>query len=420
MHSFYYSYTEPYIRCGQCGALNDKVERPYSHNVDCHRCGNRLYFCVRNWYQRCSAYIISAMVCFAMSYILPFIYLDAGGLQVEAKILTGVMQMINRDEWLLVGIVFLSIFVFALFEIIALSFILICLSIQYKGVWLKRLIKVIAHLRPWNMLEIFLVSTVVTSIKLADLASVSPGIGLFTFFLLIVMLILAHREIDYVWLWDWIDERNTFNHQYSKDAEQLPDISCHHCHAFISSKLAANIKKCPRCRSSIHHRIHQSTQKTLALLIAAALFYIPANVLPILHSTRFGELKSDTILSGALYMFSSGAWFVGLVIVLASVVVPVAKLTIMGYLLWAVKGKVNLTRQKQMQLYRITEFIGRWSMIDVFVVISLVAMVQFGILANIEAGSAILPFAIVVIFTMLAAETFDSRLLWDNMNNQQE
>ena len=265
------------------------------------------------------------------------------------------------------------------------------------------------------MLEIFLVSTVVTSIKLADLASVSPGTGLFTFFLLIVMLILAHREVDYVWLWDWVDERNTFNHKISTDAEPLPELSCHHCHALISDELASDLRYCPRCHSSIHHRIQHSQQKTLALLIAAALFYIPANLLPMLHSTLLGELKSDTILSGALYMFKSGAWFVGLVIVLASVVVPIAKLAIMGFLLWTLKGKSRVGEQTQMQLYRITEFIGRWSMIDVFVVVSLVAMVQFGILANIEAGAAALPFAIVVILTMLAAETFDSRLIWDRI-----
>lgn len=414
--SYYISRTEPYIRCRQCDGVNDKIERPYSHNVDCHRCDYRLYFCVKNWYQRCSAYVLAATICFVMSYILPFMYLDAGGIEVQAKVLTGMMQMISRGEWLLVGIIFMSVFLFALFEIVALSFILISLNLQYRGKLLQKLIKLVAHLRPWNMLEIFLASTVVTSIKLADLASVSPGIGLFTFFMLIVMLIFAHREIDYVWLWDWIDERNSYRHPFSDD-DVIPEQSCHHCQALICSTLAKDIGRCPRCNTKLHQRVENSEQKTLALLITAAIFYIPANTLPILHSTTLGEVKADTIFSGAVYMFQSGAWFVGLVIVLASVVVPLAKMMIMGYLLWSVRHRSKLTARTQIQLYRITEFIGRWSMIDVFVVISLVAMVQFGILANIETGSAVLPFAIVVILTMIAAETFDPRLIWDKQES---
>ena len=340
-------------------------------------------------------------------------YLNAGGIQIEAKVLSGMVQMVSRGEWLRVGLIFMSVFMFALFEIMALTFILISLNVQYRGIWLKRLVKLVKHLRPWNMLEIFLASTVVTSIKLADLATVAPGIGLFTFFLLIVMLILAHREIDYVWLWDWMDQRNSFRHPQS-GGEQLPELSCRHCNALVCKKLAADIKECPRCHSKLHHRVVQSEQKTLALLVAAIIFYIPAKTLPILHSATLGEIKSDTIVSGAIYMFKSGAWFVGLVIVLASVVVPLAKMIVMLYLLWAVRNKPKLSLKKQLQLYRITEFIGRWSMIDIFVVVSLVAMVQFGLLAHIETGSATLPFAVVVIMTMLAAETFDQRLIWDN------
>ena len=403
------------IRCGDCDLINRKIDRPYAHAVHCIRCDKLLYNCVFQWRQRCLAYVLAAAVCFIFSYTQTFLILEAGGQQQTVTVLTGVYELIARDQWLLVGIIFMSVFLFALFEIFALSIILICSFIDYRKVWLKRLIKIISHLRPWNMLEIFFVSTLVTAVKLAELADLIPGIGLYVFFILIVLLILAHREIDYVWIWDWIDPHNYFaaDEQEAALLPQKSSIRCHDCGAQVSEKLAEHIEGCPRCRAKLHFRKKNSVQKTVALLLAAMILYIPANTYPILHSTNLGDYNADTIVSGAIHLFQGGAWFIAVVIIVASIVVPVAKLCVMGFLVFAVSHGSKASRFTQLQLFRITELVGRWSMIDVFVVVTLVAMVQFGLLANIEPGAATLPFAGVVILTMLAAETFDSRLIWD-------
>ena len=151
------------------------------------------------------------------------------------------------------------------------------------------------------------------------------------------------------------------------------------------------------------------------MVITAIMFYIPANVFPITHTTALGSVQSDTIMSGVIYFIHSGSWPVALIIFVASVFVPLLKLLILILLLISVQRGWQWRPVDRTRLYRLTEAIGRWSMLDIFVVTILVALVHLGALANIEAGSGALYFGAVVVVTMLAAEAFDPRLIWDNI-----
>ena len=157
--------------------------------------------------------------------------------------------------------------------------------------------------------------------------------------------------------------------------------------------------------------------RTLALVIAAIIFYIPANVLPITHTSSFAGVQSDTIMSGVIYFIQSGSWPVALIIFVASVFVPLMKLMILIILMISVQFKWRWRPVDRTRLYRLTEAIGRWSMLDIFVVTILVALVHFGSLANIAAGDGAIYFAAVVVITMFAAETFDPRLIWDTFED---
>jgi paraquat-inducible protein A len=157
--------------------------------------------------------------------------------------------------------------------------------------------------------------------------------------------------------------------------------------------------------------------RTWALVIAAIIFYIPANVLPITHTSSFAGLQSDTIMSGVIYFIQSGSWPVALIIFVASVFVPLMKLMILIILMISVQFKWRWRPVDRTRLYRLTEAIGRWSMLDIFVVTILVALVHFGSLANIAAGDGAIYFAAVVVITMIAAETFDPRLIWDTLED---
>ena len=191
-------------------------------------------------------------------------------------------------------------------------------------------------------------------------------------------------------------------------------VGCHACDQV--SRLPdshANRMSCPRCGATLHARHPKSVAQTWALLIAACLLYIPANLLPVMRTTSLGATQSDTIMSGVIYFIKSGSWPLALIIFVASVVVPVAKLVVIAVLLVSVQRRSRWRPRDRMRLFRVVELIGPWSMVDVFVVTILVALVQLGGLATIEPGAGALAFAAVVVLTMFGAETFDSRLIWD-------
>ena len=185
---------------------------------------------------------------------------------------------------------------------------------------------------------------------------------------------------------------------------------CHVCYKMAPVSLGS----CPRCGAALHLRNPESLQRTLALLVTAALLYIPANVLPIMTTTQLGSDIESTILGGIVLLWEMKSYPVATVIFIASVIVPVAKLITLFWLCWSVSRGHPTSLRERTTMYRVTEFIGRWSMTDVFVVVILVGLVHFGGLMTITPGAASLAFGGVVVVTMLAAETFDSRLIWDH------
>lgn len=198
-------------------------------------------------------------------------------------------------------------------------------------------------------------------------------------------------------------------------ARRLDMLSCHRCH--LLCKRVAGPSSCPRCGALLHSRKPNSISRTWALVIAAIIFYIPANILPITHTSALGTIQSDTIMSGVIYFIHSGSWPVALIIFIASVFVPLLKLLILIVLLISVQFRWHWRPVDRTRLYRLIEAIGRWSMLDIFVVTILVALVHFESLAHIAAGTGAIYFAAVVVITMFAAETFDARLIWDTIED---
>ena len=190
--------------------------------------------------------------------------------------------------------------------------------------------------------------------------------------------------------------------------------ACHLCY-----KLApVTVHQCPRCGSAMHLRKSDSIQRTLALLVTACLLYIPANLYPIMYTDQLGRTEASTILGGVILLIDLGSAPIAAVIFIFSVMVPSGKLMAMFYLVWTVERHSPLDPRQRSVMYRVTEFIGKWSMLDVFVVAILAALVHLGGLLVIRPGIAALSFAGVVIVTMIAAESFDSRLIWDNMEDK--
>ncbi|HEX4764396.1 MAG TPA: paraquat-inducible protein A [Usitatibacter sp.] len=170
---------------------------------------------------------------------------------------------------------------------------------------------------------------------------------------------------------------------------------------------------CARCGSHLHARKPGSLTRTWAYLIAAALLYIPANVLPVLNSGSLFETQVDTILSGVFYLWRTGSWFLAIIVFTASIVIPAAKILSLAFLLVSAQTRSTWAPLQRAWIYRATHYIGRWSMVDIFVGATLVALVQLQPFASIVPGPGAVFFASVVIFTMLATHSFDPRLTWD-------
>lgn len=200
-------------------------------------------------------------------------------------------------------------------------------------------------------------------------------------------------------------------------ASQMGLTTCHHCGQVCTAPPSNSAARCPRCGTALHGRKLDALTRTWAYTLAAAVLYIPANLLPIMTTTSLFGREKSTILSGIVYFWTSGSIGIASLIFLVSIVVPLAKLASLVILALAAQGWFGRRPRNLTVLYRIVEFVGRWSMLDIFVVALMVGLVQFHGLAIIEAGPGAAAFGTVVVLTMLAARSFDSRLIWDRYDD---
>jgi paraquat-inducible protein A len=197
---------------------------------------------------------------------------------------------------------------------------------------------------------------------------------------------------------------------YSTDSAAAEGLAlCHVCRQLD----AVQLQHCSRCGAELHLRHTDSLQRTVALLITAVILYIPANVLPIMTTVQLGREGPSTILGGVVLLIHYHSYLIAAVIFMASVMIPMAKMFALGYLVWTVQRRDRSVPRQRTFAYRLTELVGRWSMVDVFVVAILVALIQLEGLLIIQPGPAALAFGGVVVVTMLAAHSFDTRLIWD-------
>ena len=189
-------------------------------------------------------------------------------------------------------------------------------------------------------------------------------------------------------------------------------LACHACSQLARPAHGHDIR-CPRCGSRLHFRKPHSIARSWALLIAAVILYIPANVLPMMHTSSLFGSQSDTIMSGVVYFWVSGSWHLALIIFFASVMVPLLKMLALALLLVSAHRHSRWQPLQRAKLYRLVEFVGRWSMLDIYVVAVIVALVQLQALASMKPGAGAIAFGAVVVLTMFAAMAFDPRLIWD-------
>ncbi len=189
--------------------------------------------------------------------------------------------------------------------------------------------------------------------------------------------------------------------------------SCHGCGLLSRPMPGMHKGRCPRCDEELIFRKRDSLQRTVAYLIAAAVCYVPANLLPVLTTTTSRGTRSDTIMQGVVLLWSPNDWPLSLIVLFASIMIPSVKIAVLLYLVITVRCGSIKNHAQRVRLYRMVELIGRWSMVDVFVDTFTVSLIQLQPLMSVEPGPGLLFFAAVVVLTMLALESFDPRLIWD-------
>jgi paraquat-inducible protein A len=194
--------------------------------------------------------------------------------------------------------------------------------------------------------------------------------------------------------------------------------SCHVCSLVSRVELESLPAHCPRCGASLHFRKPGSLSRCWALLIAAYILYIPANLLTIMETGSLFNYRKDTIISGVVELWKTGFWIIAIIVFIASVTIPLFKLISLTLLLVSVQRRSIWLPRQRTRLYRLVELVGRWSMLDIYVVALLAALVQFGSIATVKAGPGAVAFGAVVVLTMLASMQFDPRLIWDPLHKE--
>jgi paraquat-inducible protein A len=260
------------------------------------------------------------------------------------------------------------------------------------------------HLRPWVMIEVFLVGGFVAYSRLKVVANVEVAVGGWCLLAAALALLIGLTQLDERTVWEMLRRQHP-------TGRGTATLACTVCDLIVHA--TAEGGACPRCGARLHVRKPDSVRRTLALVIAGFLLYVPANTLPVLTTIRFGYEERNTILSGVIELIRNDLWPLAVIVFVASIVLPLVKLCGLSWMLLATRSHSARALVARTRLYRIIDLVGRWSNIDIFSVSVLVAVLQFGSLTAVHAGQGLVAFAAVVIITMLATTVFDPRLMWD-------
>jgi paraquat-inducible protein A len=264
------------------------------------------------------------------------------------------------------------------------------------------------------MIEVYTLGLLIAYVKLSDIATVEIGPAAIALGALMLTTIAADSLLDREAIWQRFEPSDFYLPKCKPNTERLT-LACEAC-GFVSGSTSGGDEICLRCGAGVHHRKPGSLSRTWALLIAAAILYVPANLCPIMTLVSSGQFQTDTILSGVVNLADEGMWPLAALVFFASVLVPLLKMVGLGILLVTTQFGMTTHLNTRTRLYKVIDFVGRWSMIDIFMLSILVALVQLGEIATIEPGSGAIAFATVVILTVIAAESFDPRLMWDALD----
>ncbi|HSH47067.1 MAG TPA: paraquat-inducible protein A [Halomonas sp.] len=401
--------------CHQCDWLMALPPLASGEQALCPRCGHVEVTRHRYPAQRSMALAIAALLLLVLALGFPFLAFSASGVGNRIELLQASTLLIGFHEPAVAVAVLLTTIVLPALYLLGVIWLQAGLLAGRTLPLSRHVARSLVHLYPWMMVDVFLIGTLVSLVKIASLADVTLGPSFWAFGAFTLLLLATTQSVDRDWLWFALAGEPAAPESARTGETAAPQGlgGCPTC-GLVNALDERGQGRCRRCDEPLHRRRPRSLQRTWALLVAAAVLYIPANVYPIMTTTSLGSSTPNTILGGVMQLIDMGSWPIALVILVASVIVPLGKLAALIWLCTVAPRAGQLNALSRTRLYRLTEFIGRWSMVDIFVVAILVALIRAGNLMSVTPGPAALAFGAVVILTMLAAMSFEPRLLWDD------
>jgi len=417
------------IACPECDLLQRGAHVPANGVLRCCRCDAELSRNRPDGIPRGLALGLGAVVLLAISNLYPIVGLSVSGTLVQTTLDGAVRILFHGGMWPLAALVLVTTIVMPIMQTACMLWILLPLRLGHKP-WHAALVLRLCHqAQSWGMTEVLILGLLVALVKLSHIAAVVPGVALWSFGALMLVLAAANSAFDPHALWSrfgtfrapsgsipHIDRQ--MGAAGSITAARCGLMLCNECGLLTRAPAHGYAVACPRCSATMHSRKPSAISRTWALLISAIVLYIPANALPVMYTSSLFGAQHDTILSGVVYLWTSGSWPLSIVVFIASIAVPMLKIIALGYLVLSTQFHSTAAPKRRTRIYRAVEFVGRWSMLDIYVITVLVALVQFKALATIQAGPAAIAFGAVVVLTMFAAMSFDPRLIWDELERQ--
>lgn len=394
--------------CGECDWLVRLPPRAPGERALCPRCHHHLTDRTGRSLQAPTAWALSTLIALGLVFAFPFLGFSAHGVGHVMNFADTAGALVADDYGVIALVVLATTVVFPGLYLAAFVYLAAAARRPLPGA--IPIARFLRPLEPWMMSDVFIVGVLVSLIKIVSLADIHIRASFVVFCVYALLLLRTFTVIDWSLLWDALTPpaRLPTHARIGASGRSQSLVACRAC----ATPFAANHRhRCPRCGKRHHvYRVNR-VQLTWALLTTATLLYIPANIYPVLSTVTLGQTQPQTIAAGVLHLAESGDWPIAAVIFVASIVVPISKIVALGWLCLAARGRPGASLART-RAYRVTERVGRWSMIDVFVVAVLATLVQAGALMSIEPGPGAVAFAATVILTMIAALTFDTRLLW--------
>ncbi len=392
--------------CPECGLFQSVPHLRPGLIADCVRCGALLRRRRRDSLSTTLAFSLTGLVLFAIAAVSPFLELRLAGQERETRLALLPAAFVEQGFSTLAWVVLLTTLLVPLLKLGLTVGVIVGLRWELAPSTLASMARWRTRLTPWAMIEVFLLGAFVAYTRLVEIATVEIGVALYALGALMLVMVAADAWLDEHALWEAIGR---LRRTRAPDGDGAP-IGCDTCGYVSHAEPGAH---CPRCNDRLQVRKPNSIARSWAFLLAAAALYIPANLYPVLTLIRFGQGHPSTILGGVQELIEYRMWPLAALVFGASVMVPVLKLAGLAYLLIATQRRAAGRLRDRTRLYRIVDAVGRWSMIDVFMLAVLVGLVRMGLLASVTPGLGAVCFSGVVVLTMLSAFSFDPRLMWD-------